>query len=669
MPEEIGRYQVVRVLGRGGMGAVFAAVDPLLRRAVAVKLLASSVGDSSPRLLEEAQAMATVVHPNIVPILDVGATDDGTPFLAMEIVPGGTLRNRLAGRTHTWQEIASYFLAAGEGLAAIHEAGLVHRDFKPHNVLLDLDGRALVTDFGLARSTATPLDELESDDALDLNASLADRRGLVGTPRYMSPEAFGSRQLDARSDQFSFCVSLYEALTGEHPFAEAGDAAPVIAGNVLRGDLYRRRFTNTPRRVVRAVLRGLSRDPSDRFPSMRELLAELRPVPRWQHRSSRVRLVIAATAAALAVAGGVLWTTLDDHRSAAPSEITVESSPTRIATSEQLLAAALEADTTPDARRELLEQAESVAMAEGAWLVASEAAQSRMTLVANEQRQYGEALEIGRLAEQYLRRAGNPTKARALLLSKLSGVAWRAGKLEESIKAAQEASTLLPTGDDQQTAALVKLGTALAQGQQNREAERVLKRALDQALVGGDDALLQRASIHHNLVEPLAALGKDSEARLHGRTAVALLRQLGEPARPMLAAALTRVGAVEGRTGHPAEALAAFRAAMDTHGRDKGPMFTASLMFNIGAASLDLGQLRQSETYLERARVLAEETMGPGNVVVSLARLKLAECASLGGNHERARKLFAEGRAGCAEYELQCPPASAVELRYLPRKG
>ncbi len=265
--ERYGRYVVQRELGRGGMGAVFAALDPDLDRVVAVKVLhAEPDSASQARLLREARAMAKVVHTNVVVVHDVGTLDDGRVFIAMEHVVGRTLRDEIADPKVSLDAIVRMFLAAGEGLAAAHAAGVVHRDFKPANVLVASDGRVKVTDFGLASIDRA---------ALDATAAPLTRPGAVmGTPAYMSPEQIEGSFADARSDQFSFAVAFWEAVTGERPFGSGAMAE--VAAAVLQGRLRPvPADAPIPMRMHAALVRALSTDPSARFGSMRALLAEL----------------------------------------------------------------------------------------------------------------------------------------------------------------------------------------------------------------------------------------------------------------------------------------------------------------------------------------------------------------------------------------------------------
>lgn len=268
--QEVGRYRVIREVGAGAMGVVYEARDPNLARPVALKVLSATLrseADASTRLLREAQTMAQLSHPNVVTVFDVG-THDGHVFLAMEFVDGQTLEDWLrSGRP--WADAVRAMMQAAEGLSAAHEAGLVHRDFKPSNALISSDLRVRVTDFGLARPTS----ELDSGGAL-VDAEVSDSTSLtrtgtmVGTLGYMAPEQIQGQELDARVDQFAFCVTLYQALFGERPFH--GRTALERLVSITNGVAVPQRKGLPP--ALRDILRrGLSARPEERFASMREL--------------------------------------------------------------------------------------------------------------------------------------------------------------------------------------------------------------------------------------------------------------------------------------------------------------------------------------------------------------------------------------------------------------
>jgi tetratricopeptide (TPR) repeat protein/predicted Ser/Thr protein kinase len=307
--ETIGRYLVVSRLGAGAMGVVLAAYDPELDRKVALKLLRPRSGSQAKarsRLQREAQALARLAHPNVVAVHDVGVHDDRV-FVAMEHVEGRTLGEWLAEPNRTWPEIRDVFVAAGAGLAAAHRAGLVHRDFKPENVMIGSDERVRVMDFGIARAGTgdddpdlSTVDEDEPREAVTRDHRLTATGALLGTPAYMSPEQFLGEEADARSDQFSFCVSLFEALFGERPFR--GRTIAALAAAVDRGEIVDpSAAARVPAWLRRAVIRGLARDPGQRWEHMDALLAALLADPaqarrRWTLMAGGTTLVAAAIA-------------------------------------------------------------------------------------------------------------------------------------------------------------------------------------------------------------------------------------------------------------------------------------------------------------------------------------------------------------------------------------
>jgi serine/threonine protein kinase len=282
----VGRYVIEALIGHGAMGAVYAANDPDLDRKVAVKLLrADTLSETAryqmrARLLREAQAMARLSHPEVITVYDVGAFGDQL-FVAMEHIDGETLRRWRSVRHRTPAEILAVYERAGNGLAAAHEAGLVHRDFKPDNVLVARDGRVRVTDFGLARTLDHSDAPMLSSASVDwsstdgLTMTLTRTGTLLGTPAYMAPEQLRGAAADARSDVFSFCVALYEALYGERPFA--GSTVLVLQAAIERGAVRDPPImTRVPSWVRAVLLRGLHAAPERRFASMRSLLDALR---------------------------------------------------------------------------------------------------------------------------------------------------------------------------------------------------------------------------------------------------------------------------------------------------------------------------------------------------------------------------------------------------------
>jgi len=299
----IGRYQILGAVGRGGMGEVHAAYHPDLDRRIAVKVVYGSdvrADQRRVRLLREARAIARLSHPNVITVHDAGTFGDGV-FIAMELIDGWTIEQWLRAEARTWQQILDVFIGAARGLAAAHAAGVVHRDFKPQNVMIAKSGAVRVMDFGLARLAQ---DDGASDGretpvagrAVPSVETVTKTGAFIGTPAYMAPEQFRREATDARSDQFSFCVALHEALYGVRPavaIAEGGAPVDPSAGHSRR--------TGVPGWLRAIVLRGASAEREQRYPSMDALVAALErgrtPVRR------RVWVPVAAFAAIMALAG------------------------------------------------------------------------------------------------------------------------------------------------------------------------------------------------------------------------------------------------------------------------------------------------------------------------------------------------------------------------------
>jgi predicted Ser/Thr protein kinase len=315
-PATIGRYHVRGELGQGAMGVVYAADDPDLERRVAVKVLrAGGSAAARARLLREARAMARLSHPGVVTVHEVG-TAGGVDYVAMELIDGTTLAEWLRTGNPTEAEVLDAFDAAGRGLAAAHAAGLVHRDFKPHNVLRSKRGRVVVTDFGLARvaledpdpaeppiavgSGTTPRRSAElSRSALSGSSTLTATGALLGTPAYMAPEQHDGAAVGPAADQFAYCVAVWEAFARERPFA--GATLADVRAQIERGPQPETE-ARIPRRLRKPLRRGLAIDPDARFPTMEALLHALRrrPARQWG-------FIAAAIAVAVLIGAVVGW--------------------------------------------------------------------------------------------------------------------------------------------------------------------------------------------------------------------------------------------------------------------------------------------------------------------------------------------------------------------------
>ncbi|HET6584475.1 MAG TPA: serine/threonine-protein kinase, partial [Nannocystaceae bacterium] len=290
----IGRYRIRERVGEGGMGVVYAAEDPELGRVVAIKLLRPVQGaeaeEQQRRMLREAQALARLSHRNLVMVFDVGSLR-GRVWIAMEYVVGDTLEVWLAREHRSWSAIVDVFVEAGRGLAAVHAAGLVHRDFKPGNVIVRSDGTVQILDFGLAARAgehdedAATMRALAPPDLDAFAANLTKTGGLMGTPAYMAPEQFLMQPMDGRADQFGFCIALYESLYGHRPF-NGKDLAQLMAATMAGLKALPAEIPGLPLAVRQVIARGLAPDPANRYADMDALLAALvatrSPKPRSQ---------------------------------------------------------------------------------------------------------------------------------------------------------------------------------------------------------------------------------------------------------------------------------------------------------------------------------------------------------------------------------------------------
>jgi len=309
-----GTYRIEHRIGAGAMGAVYSATHEKLGRRVALKLHLSPLPSARARTMREAQAMARLSHPNVVTVFDVGDTEGGI-FIAMEFLAGGTARDWIRAR-RDWRAVADLFRRAGQGLAAAHAAGLVHRDFKPENVLIDAEGRPKVADFGIARAASDPeavgpsrgggpggvcmpLDATVNAHVGAMDATLTQTGAFMGTPAYMAPEQFAGARVDARADQFAYCVAMWEALYGVRPFVGQTPAELYLA-------IRERRFAGTPSSArvpsgLRSELaRGLSLDPATRHADMPALLSALDGAIR-----RRRILIVGSVVAGMLVLGAV----------------------------------------------------------------------------------------------------------------------------------------------------------------------------------------------------------------------------------------------------------------------------------------------------------------------------------------------------------------------------
>ncbi|HYO73901.1 MAG TPA: serine/threonine-protein kinase, partial [Archangium sp.] len=707
-------YVLLRRVGEGGMGVVFAAYDPDLDRQVALKLLkpgAVADAEARGRLVREAQALARLSHPNVVIVHDVGQDGDSV-FLAMELVRGRTLRQWLTETPRPWREVLSRFLLAGQGLAAAHAVGLVHRDFKPDNVLLGDDGQVRVTDFGLARAVPGPLVPPEPG-AGERPIQKASSRGgdtltgvRLGTPAYMSPEQWRGLRADARSDQFSFCVALYEALFGQRPFA---GGTPEERAQALREGRVTPppRGSRVPGAVRDAVLRGLAAEPDARHPTLDALLARLECGARARPWRWAAALTLGVAASAV-VGFGLAWSdtaqvctgfearlegtwdaarrarleqrfrqdtppgrtdafeptarALDAYAQAlvAQEQQSCEDTRVRRAQSEQLMdlrAACL------DGRRQALH--ELVELLEGgereALTRASEAARQLPSLAACADRDV-----LARVDP--LPAAPEARRELAALRRELDGlrVQGSAGFHERALPRLEEVVAALRGLGHRPTlaGALLLLGELRGTAGSFAAAREVLEEAVRVAEAGHDDETAARAW-NRLLYTEGEGLGLVKEAQRTARMAEAALERLGPEASLEVAAELHRVrGSLGYRQGEYARALTDASEALALLERARGPrdVALAEVLAGMGMALNALGRYDEAERQYARALTLVETVYGQEHPLRAGHLNNMATALRLQGKVAEAVARYGEA-LGLAERVLGAEHATTSVIR------
>ncbi|HEY3445194.1 MAG TPA: serine/threonine-protein kinase, partial [Myxococcales bacterium] len=628
----VGRYLVVGFLGEGGMATVYSAYDPELGRKVAIKLLKFQGGDvevARAQLQREAQAMARLSHPNVVPVYDAG-THEGQLFVAMELVEGQTLHNWLATGGRKRREIVEVFCAAGEGLAAAHRAGLVHRDFKPENVLVGRDGRIRVSDFGLARVDCDPTASGSGSQRISVRDTAPIHEtytgSLTGTPAYMAPEQLLGQSTDPRTDQFSFCAALWEALTGELPF---GDGDFVEIRRAVLGASLKPPARPMPRWLQRTLAKGLSIAPDDRYPSMPVLLAVFRRAP--SHQLRRLAVPGAVALASLAVLGTAGW---QWRQETTACERQVRG----------------QADALWGARRGEVERALSGVPGQQAadvlgTLDARVAAWAQLERAACEEKRQGAkggALVVGDCLERYrvdtavavdtfaqkqpaiaeagrvlLDELGSPERCQAMKapaskhlesaeLRKATAEVRVLAQLGKHGQLMEKAAALLPQAREQGALSLVSvleeaMGGSIATAQGPKpEALDLMRSAVRDADASGDDeqSLKARISLFYALFD---RFGSMAEADQVSQDAEAWLRRLGTPPHLEQRFATQRATLLTALNRHD-EALAAFERVLELVERgDATPSERGAARNNLGLQLMVLGRYAESARELEKA--------------------------------------------------------------------
>lgn len=641
-PRTMGRFVVRGTLGRGGMGSVLEAFDPTLDRAVALKLLHPQLAHERERLLHEARILAKVTHPNVVHVYEAGEVD-GRLFLAMERVRGQTLRQWQATGP-SWRECLDAYVQAGQGLAAAHAVGVVHRDFKPHNCMRDDDGRVRVLDFGLARST------VDDDDGLLVG----------GTRSYMAPEQLASTAVDARCDQFAFCVALSEAVHRVHPFA--GDAQRDIPAATVPPE-------RVPRWLDRALQRGMSPDPDARWPDMPQLLAALRP-----HR--RGRKVAGVLGAMVAVSAATWWSTsegFDPCSGAAAHVAQVWNDAQRSAAAAGMRATGLPlAETAWPRVEQLLEgyvegwEDEHVAVCRATHVLREQSPDlldRRMACL--DQRLYAVSSMLGTLERadaevvstavdvalrlpkvEECRAVGldtslEPPGALPLRRQLLDAIAeLRAGHAEQALGMLAGVREQAQAGGFEPLAAeaLMQRGTAEAKLGRGKDADLTLDAALWESLrVGNDHCAFEAAIAHAELLGTLMVDTTRSLARLEH--AQALLGRLAEPTPSEQLAYLSTASRVYGRSGRYDEALALLDEAAVLVQPLHDPLADADLIRDRGSVLAYAGRYDEARVALEQVLAVYERIYGPRELAVANV---LTNLGVVGAHQNRLEEAMAQ---------------------------
>jgi tetratricopeptide (TPR) repeat protein/predicted Ser/Thr protein kinase len=683
----VGRYMVLEKLGAGAMGVVYAAYDPELDRKVALKLLLPGLGgdERRERLRREAQALAKLADPNIVAIHDVGTVGEQV-WLAMEFLQGRTLGAWLAQQPRGWREVVRAMRSAGKGLAAAHAAGLLHRDFKPENVMVGDDGRVRVMDFGLARvgpeGMVSETDESRPQPTVGtLALQLTAAGATMGTPAYMAPEQFEPAEITAAADQFAFCVTLWEALYGKRPFA--GRTLGELAANVLAG---RRRpppkDRGVPNRLRLACERGLSVDPRERWPSMAALMAEL---GRLAAPRTRRWLALGVTGGLAALGGGLalaryvevmdrctgaqaqldgIWDAakrqevkaaildtalvyapgtwerveprLDDYAEAWASKHTEVCEATRV-TAEQTEAAMelrmgclRERRTAFDAAVKVLAAADENVVEKAVGLVAG----LPMPTVCDD-------VELLERQRQRVPPPEDPQVARQVeaLRDQLAGVDAEdaAGKYAHAL---QQLERLLPQVEalgypPLLAEATFRHGDLLAEAGKYGEAEQELQAAYALAVQHEhDEVALDAAQLLIFVVGDRQA--RHAESLVWGQTALPLAEGRGGDVE--LATSLSHVGVVLGARGEYERAERHLRRALQIREEALGAddLATTTTLNNLGNVLKRRGEYEQAEIHYRRALQIREKALGPDHPDVAHSVNNLGLLFKLQGNYAQA---------------------------------
>lgn len=694
-PEEslgrLGRYVVLELLGAGGMGVVYAAYDPRLDRKVAVKLLHPGDGSSGhrheieARLLREAQALARLADPHVVTVYDVGSLGSRI-FVAMEYVPGSTLLDWLRAEPRTWQEVRRVFRDAGLGLAAAHEAGLVHRDVKANNVMVRDDGEVRVLDFGLARldrsaTSVVPMKALANSGVPEeaRPRAAARTRGALGTPSYMAPEQMAGGEVGPAADLFSFCVALYLALYGVLPHEPDRDPKCPEDWRVRAPP----KGSKVPAWLHQVVVRGLSFDPADRQGSMRRLLRDLGRDPwrvrrRWLAAAGAVGFLLAGLAAQREVAarrdqlcrGGEaklagVWDA--DERQRLVSSFLV-ADPARAGFAARAVSAAFDRY-----RGQWLDLYTSACEATHRLGEQSEDLLDRRMLCLDKRRR-----QLGALSDLLIRSPGTDllraVEASASLAplddcsdvaalmapeaappdperrQRLEAVQERLASAQALLAAGRFAAGLTVARETEKEAvaigfwptiaeARLDLGRLLEASGDTGEAANAFAAALRAAEAGGHDRVAAEVFVRMARVEGYLRADADG-GREYADLASAVLARL-ETSPELEAELADHRGLIAQRAGDLPTALAEHRRALELRPEGEShPVERARSHLRLGTALKELGSFDEASEELWKALRIYERTLGPEHPEVATILDRLGALSLDTGSYEEARKAF-----------------------------
>lgn len=688
-PVAIGRYRIDRRIGSGSMGEVYLAYDAELDRKVAIKRVLTSDGREPRqiRLRREARALARLSHPNVVQVYEVGEHEQRT-FLAMEYVDGETLTTWLS-EPRPWRAVLERFLAAGRGLAAAHEAGVIHRDFKPDNVLLGHDGGVRVADFGLALADAPEhagqLDR-EEDDTQRSTPRMSVTGSIAGTVRYMALEQLLGRTVDARSDQFSFCLALYEALWGRSPFTLTSLTARRL--ELEAGEPRQPARSRVPHGLWPVIRRGLARAPDQRWPDMATLLAALERQPR-RRRWTIASLLVVPTLALL-VGGRVLaeqrehaaivaaceadgrsfeadWNDelrLELRRALAATGL--EFAPTSWALTEQRM------DHYADEWSELRERACLVTELEH---TRSESSRQRVDECLDHARvTFVELTKLLRAADKAMAINVGAAVAGLPVLTMCSDDAWLDARVQVNADIRPQVAALRSRLDRVKAlrlAAQFERGLAEAQrvlaearslawrpliaevevavGElrdrvgEHQEARATLHRAFLDATASGNDFIALRACIALALVES-SELDRPDAGLEWAELAAVLIERLNLQDGMHEASALYALARAQRANGELGLALATHRRVLALDVSVHGPSHpdNAVSLNAIGSLLFGQGQLDEAQAAHEQAWAIQEQTLGSEHPEVANTLARLATIAAARGQTDRALELARE---------------------------